>query len=463
MMQTRQVLALCVVVAAAACSDGSQPTSPRSIAPSESNADITASRSFRRNEKYVAIGTSITMGWASDGVYFGSQLTSFPELLGIGSLKPISLPLIQSPGCRSPLVAPLALGKRLSGESAAGSSVCAPNVPGVTLPTQNLGLSGAIALDIVQTTPETASPADPWFARVLPPRTTAMAAAIAQQPTFVSVELGANEVLGAISGLVVPGVTVVPFPIFMQPYDLLLNALGSLHPRGLLIGLPSDARNLPALRRGDEIWADRAEFAALHVDVSADCQNSQNWITVAIKSLNMVFAGAAASAAGLPNPVFSCADIPGTPDLVLTPSDIAVVNGLLAQMTAHVQQQAAARGDAYFSLSALYDRPDLKGGAYSVVKHLTSLFPFGTYISLDGVHPNPIGQAVLATAAAQAIGGVYGSDVVRTLGSPAVPSIADLTSELTPSEAMAMARRVASEHAGEQLEPCSKPGGCRIR
>jgi hypothetical protein len=198
------------------------------------------------------------------------------------------------------------------------------------------------------------------------------------------------------------------------------------------------------------------------VSVSPDCQNSQNWITVAIKSLNMVFAGAAASAAGLPNPVFSCADIPGTADLVLTPSDIGVLNGLLAQMTAHVQQQAAARGYAYFSLGALYDRSDLKGGAYSVIKHLTSIFPFGTYISLDGVHPNAIGSGVLAVAAAQAIGGVYGSNVVHTLGAPALPSLADLTSGLTPSEAAAMAMRVASEHVGEQLEPCSRPGGCTL-
>lgn len=460
-MHSKQLLALGVLVAAA-CSDGSQPTSPRSIAPSVSSADRSATGAFRRSDRYVAIGTSITMGWASDGVYFGSQLASFPQLLGIGSLKPISLPLIQAPGCRSPLIAPLGLGKRLSGESAAGSIVCAPNAAGVTLPTQNLGLSGAIALDIVQTTPETAPPTEPWFARVLPPHTTAMAAALVQRPTFVSVELGANEVLGAISGLVGPG-TVVPFPIFMQPYDLLLNTLGAVHPRAVLIGLPSDARNLPALRRGDEIWADRAEFAALHVDVSADCQNSQNWITVAIKSLNMVFAGAAASAAHLPNPVFSCADVPGVPDLVLTPSDIAVVNGLLAQMTAHVQQQAAARGYAYASLGTLYDRADLKGGAYSVVKQLTSAFPYGAFVSLDGVHPNAIGNGVLALAAAQAIGGAYGSDAVHTLNVPTLPSLADLTRELTPSEAMAMAQRVASGHAGEQLEPCSRPGGCRVR
>src|SRR5207248_3244901 len=103
--------------------------------------------------------------------------------------------------------------------------------------------------------------------------------------------------------------------------------------KAVLVGLPVDARNLPAMRRGDEIWADRAEFAALHVDVSDDCNGSQNYINVSIKSLNLAFTGAFTSAHEFPNPVFSCADIPGTQDLVLTPADITTINGMLGQMS----------------------------------------------------------------------------------------------------------------------------------
>src|SRR6185503_6148067 len=103
---------------------------------------------------------------------------------------------------------------------------------------------------------------------------------------------GANEVLNATSGLFAFGVTVVPFPSFAAPYNALLDALGSAGPKVVLVGLPTEATNIAAIRRANEIWADRAEFAALHVDVSGDCETSQNFINVSLKSLNLVFTAA---------------------------------------------------------------------------------------------------------------------------------------------------------------------------
>ena len=61
-----------------------------------------------------------------------------------------------------------------------------------------------------------------------------------------------------------------------------------------------------------------------------------------------------------------------------------MINALLAQMTDHIPSQATARGYAYFSLGALFDRADLKGGAYSVISQMTSQSPYGAFTSLDG-------------------------------------------------------------------------------
>src|SRR5262249_13018642 len=123
-----QLLPLLAVLVGVGCSDAASTSAPRAIEPAAaSDADR-----LGPHEKYVAIGTSISMGWASNGVYFGSQLTSWPALLSFGAGHPMSLPLIQSPGCISPIVAPLGAGLRLSGESISGSTVCADNVQGVT-------------------------------------------------------------------------------------------------------------------------------------------------------------------------------------------------------------------------------------------------------------------------------------------------------------------------------------------
>lgn len=446
------VAVLSVVSFASACSDAPVPT----LAPT----DRAESRRPDNAEKYVALGTSISMGWQSNGVYYAGQLVSFPSLLAFGSGRPITLPLIQSPGCISPLVAPLSAGKRLSGESAAGSTTCAPNVAGVTLPTQNAGISTALTADAL-TTPSPGPASAPWYNRVLPPGATQLTAALAQQPTIVSVEFGGNEVLGALSGLYAPGVTVVPFPFFAGPYSALLDAIGTTHAKAVLFEMPTTATRLPALRPAEEIWANRFEFAALHVDVNADCHGSPNFINVSIKSLNAAYEGAFRAANGLPNATFSCADIPGTPDLVITPSDVANLNALLAQMRAFVEGQAAARGYALASLGALYDRSDLKRKPYSIINHLTSPIPMGLYISLDGVHPNALGHGLLALDAARAINTRYGASFARTSTTTSALAFKEEMDEALPSIALVMAKSVAAQNRGVQLSPCFMPGACR--
>jgi hypothetical protein len=446
------LLALSVVSLASACSDVPAPT----LAPTDRSAELHPANV----EKYVALGTSIGMGWQSNGVYYAGQLVSFPALLSFGSGRPFTLPLIQSPGCISPLIAPLALGKRLSGEPASGSTICAPNADGVRLPTQNVSIATALAADAL-TTPSPGPAGAPWYNRVLPPGATQITAALAQQPTIVSVEFGGNEVLGALSGLYAPGVTVVPFPFFAGPYSALLDAIGTSRAKAVLFEMPNSATRLPALRRAEEIWSDRLEFAALHVDVSPDCRNNPNYVNVSIMSLNAAYDGAFRAAHGLPNATFSCADIPGTQDLVLTPSDIANVNVQLAQMRAFVEGQAAARGYALASLGALYDRTDLKPYPYSIINHLTSPIPMGPYISLDGVHPSALGHSLLAAEEARALNTRYSASFARAATVTNEFALKGNMADVTPGIALDMAKSVAASNSGVRLAPCSVLGVCR--
>jgi hypothetical protein len=458
-MRQQAFFLLCGVGVLSACSDAPAPT-----AVSTGAQVVALDRGGRghRDEKFAAIGTSITMGWTSNGVYSASQRVSWPALLGFATRNEITQPLIESPGCTSPMVAPLADGKRLSGESLSPSTVCAPNVAGITLPTQNVGIAGALAAEALMKPPE-APGASPWYARVLAPGTTQLTAALSQQPTVVSVELGGNEVLGALTGLIVPGVTVVPLPFYVGPMEAILNAVGATGAKVVVFGLPAEGRNVPALRRADEIWANRLEFAALHVDVSPDCETSPNYINVSVKSLNAAFEGAFRFANGFPNATFSCADVPGTQDLVLTPADITVLNGMLAQMTAYVRAQATARGFAYASLAALFDFPDLKPATYSVVSHLTSSRPFGLYTSLDGVHPSAAGNVLLAIDAARALNATYGHDFARASTAESLVAARVSEVEIGPRTlALKLAKNVAHDRRFEQLPACSLPGGCKM-
>ena len=99
----------------------------------------------------------------------------------------------------------------------------------------------------------------------------------------------------------------------------------------------------------------------------------------------------------------SCAGAPPhVQDYVLTPSEAAIVNAQLAEMTAHIRAEADRVGFAYAELESLFGRADIKA-PYSVLQQMMSAQPYGPLISFDGYHPSAEGQRVLAEAAARAL------------------------------------------------------------
>lgn len=362
--------------------------------------------------RYVAVGTSISMGWQSDGAVGSDQENSWPAQLAAATGRPLTQPLIADPGCRSPLAAPLASGVRRSGEGAGASPAsfaCTPLLPGIELPTRNLAIAAATTRDALMTTPELQG--DPFYRKlyplVLPPGETQLSAALAHNPKAISVEFGGNEVLNARSGIAIPGVTLTPVATWMPQYTELVSRLAGVK-HGVLVGLIRDVATFPSFRRGAELWADRATFlAAFHVSVDANCDGSQNLLFVPVRVPTAVGTGLAFRARGLPPYVLSCADGGlGAQDFVLTPSEAGVVNATMAAMNAHIAAEANRVGFAHFELEALYGRSDLKP-PFSVIQLMTSASPYGAYTSLDGIHPNAMGHRELARAAAAALNTRY--------------------------------------------------------
>jgi len=368
-------------------------------------------------QRYVAIGTSISAGVQSDGLFFATQAASWPAQLAGAAGIAFNQPLIASPGCRSPILAPLILGLRLSGESAltpAASLSCAPLLGGVTLPVDNVSLNGALTKDALLTTAQNITDAGnaQIYARVLEFGQTQVSTMIERNPQLVSVELGSNEVLEASSGVAIPGVTLFPFSAWAPLYHSVLDNVQAVTRRAVVVGLIDDIRHVPAFRTGDELWADRAEFAAFHVAVSANCHYNQNLIFVPILVTTTVASGLQALQQSLPPVPLSCAAGGlGVEDFILTPLEQLVVNLQMQSMSAQIRLEALGRGFAYFPLGALYDRSDVKG-PFSVTTLMLGNSPFGPYFSNDGLHPSALGQTVLAKAAAQALNNRFGLGIV---------------------------------------------------
>jgi lysophospholipase L1-like esterase len=226
-------------------------------------------------------------------------------------------------------------------------------------------------------------------------------------PTFVSVEFGGNELLPAQVGLLYPGVTFTPLAAFKANYSQIIDNVKATGAKAVLVSIRTDLRNFPTIRTGPEVASQRDAFAAYNVTVNADCDASPNFIFVRGKVITAVITGVTRAQYHLSPYDLSCADVPGTVDYILTPSDIAVLNDLGEQMSDFIESTAAENGYASFAIGALYN--DSKNGVpFDLDQYLNSSAPYGNLIGLDGVHPSAKGQTILARTAKQAIQSTYG-------------------------------------------------------
>jgi hypothetical protein len=397
---------------ATACSDATAPDRSRSISPVAST-ELDRSEGHGDLRPFVALGTSISMGWQSDGVIAATQSTSWPAQLAAMEDRTITQPYIDGKGCRPPLAAPLASFSRIDGESVGiptEALPCAPLRPDVVKPVQNLAINAALTKDALFTTPENASDASnkQLISRVLQPGMTQVSSMIAQRPWRVSVELGGNEVLGARNGVALEGVSMFPYEAWAPLYTTVLDQVDRVAKEAVVVGLIDDVASFPAFRRGSEIYADALELTPFNIVVGEDCKDNQNllFVPVVVPTAVATAHGYAQAQAG-PYTLHCTASPDATAeDYTLTPSEAASVNNLLARMNKHMRREAHRHQFAYFALQALYGRPDIKG-PFSAVALMTTDHPYGSLISLDGVHPSAAGAKILAEAAANALEAGY--------------------------------------------------------
>lgn len=382
-------VAVAVACVVAACGrDGGEATGP-------------ARGAFQR---YVAIGTGVSMGAQSDGVHYGMQLDAWPQLLARAAGASPSAPLVRVPGCPPPLLAPLSLFARLdSARRCAARYADAPTLPG------DVAILGATTADALHATPASVaarraltardSVLQQLYARVLPTRETQVTAMLARKPTLVAVELGGAEVRAAIrAGL--PALA-GSFEGWAGAYDSVVSAVVESGARALLVGV-GGVRAAAGLRRGAELHADSAAFAAYGVTVAADCRGSENLLFVpdtVVPALAAARAGAAST--------LRCTDRPGEADHVLTPADTAALDALVARMDAHIDSLAQAHAFAYLDAGPVDAAIAAARPSFTVDGLLTCDLPYGTLTSLDGVRPSMYGQRLLAAAAATALGARY--------------------------------------------------------
>ena len=373
---------------------------------------------------YVAIGSDISMGVQSGGVLYSSQQQAWPVLLARMVGADFSVPLLRSPGCLPPLIAPLGLGRLLSGATASQpDSSCAGALGTFLPPLNNLALAGATAGTALTVTPRTVAASPSAFDAgdrgrypiVLAPTQSQVSALLVKGASFVSIEFGLAEVLrAATSGLLVPAAsysqaspwTYVPAAVFNPAYAAVADSVKKSGARVVLLSVPHVTR-LAAMRPATELWSARTALSTYGVTVASDCNGSPN----------LVFTGSTvaklaqgALTAGSPQ-VLSCADVGGAVDAVLTPADVTTLNAVVDQMNVQLRQLATTNGWAFADVDAVFAQFVATRAPYSASEQLACVYPYGAWVSLDGAHPNLAGQQAIANAVATAVNTTYGMDI----------------------------------------------------
>ena len=225
---------------------------------------------------YVAIGNSMTAGYADGALYITGQKNSFPNILAQ------QFSIVGGGEFKQPLMADNAGGLLLNGTQITSNrrvlAFNAEGVPGPAVfggtattevtnhlsgPFNNLGAPGAKSFHLLfpgygDVAGVATGTANPYFARFASsPETTVIADAIAQNPTFFSLWIGNNDVLSfATSGGVGVDQTgnmnpadygpndITDPQVFASVYSQLVNQLTGTGADGVLLNIP-DVTSLP--------------------------------------------------------------------------------------------------------------------------------------------------------------------------------------------------------------------------
>src|SRR5438105_8439579 len=372
--------------------------------------------------RYVSMGNSITAGFQSGGINDSTQLQSYAVLLAKAMRSPFFPPLLNRPGCPPPYTN-VFTGARVSGGIA---TTCAlRKIPPIPPPfISNTAVPGAKVNDIYRNLGADSS-ANALTQFFLGGLTQAQMMAKAQ-PTFVSVWIGNNDVLGAATSSTNPGdsTAITPVALFQARYDSVTALVAAAKPQGaILIGV-TNVTEVPFFSLGAIYWAIKngqgppgVVFPATFT-VSPNCAPGgvfpgSRGDTVLVPFPYGAALLAAAQAGAARN--LDCSD---SVVAIVTPPELRNLVGAVLAYNAHISAQATSHQWAYLDPNLTLDSLRLVATAvrpFPLLGQPCSANPFGTAFSCDGVHPDAASHKLIAQQLRTAINSAYSTTI------PAIP------------------------------------------
>ncbi len=218
---------------------------------------MTVSSGSANFSKYVALGNSLTSGYRDGALYIDGQNESYPSMIAkqmmlAGGSQSFKQPMmsdnlggIPSIGVSNKLVLSVNSTGGLSPVIASGTGTTSLASIYSSGPYQNLGVPGAKSYHLVapgygSVAGVAAGTANPYFARFASSATTTVLAdAMAQSPTFFSLWIGNNDVLGYATSGGDGSNPITSTTLFTQAYTALATTLTSGGAKGVVANIPN--------------------------------------------------------------------------------------------------------------------------------------------------------------------------------------------------------------------------------
>jgi hypothetical protein len=374
---------------------------------------------------YVSMGTTITAGWQSDGINDSTQVQSFAVLLARQMQTPFYAPLMNRPGCRPPIdnvflinVNPgPTFGKPHRVGNTFDDTFCALRKTQPVPPSyiNNVAVPGASVVDGL-TNSGNPTPLTTFFLGGL----TQFEALQRANPTFVTVELGVTDVLGAATDTIDAGdpTKITPVAIFTNAYDALLTALDGVPTiqGGILIGVP-DVSGVPYFSYGYAYYVAYVTTQlppTMTVDANCNLQTSGGVGDTVLVPFHYGFELIGQASAGA-SVTLDCLDAHN-----IEPDELANIHATVAAYNTVISDGATARGwpyvDPNVALAGLRADPaqvapfpNFAATSCSGVGAAGS--PFGLAFTCDGIHLSAATNKLVANGLIQVINFAYGTSL----------------------------------------------------
>jgi lysophospholipase L1-like esterase len=363
-------------------------------------------------QSYVALGNSITAGYQSGGINDSTQRQSYARLLAQQFHTRYAYASLAGPGCPPPVVNFLT-GVRANGDT--NSTTCYLRNPAVaTAVLNNVAVPGATSIDPNAAT----SPSANFLTQLVLGGKTQVQKALDAQPTFVSVWIGNNDVLDAAAkgvtvatpALATAGIT--DTTTFKARYKLIVDGLKTQpRIRGILIGV-GNVTGIPLLFPAESLYTNATLFAQFQaaaggaVTLVPNCTGSRALISAAI--LSQMRKGT------FPRVVSCQANVPQAPVgdyFILDTLEQAIFTKDIAAYNRYISAKADTAFFAYADPNPLLASFRAAGNVPAFPDFSSATAPFGTYFTLDGVHPSKLAHIAVAKALITVINTKYSTSV----------------------------------------------------